>query len=703
MKAPRAQPTAPAGGIEFGKLFRWARFTVAGVFAVFVATTLFAVVTTLLTQYNAQVLANLVTGLSKVASGGAAADAPPGGKGSGLIDRLVPTDIETAAITFAVLGLALIGLQLANRVLSAWNDARMLERLQQALHDKLVALGMGYHGRHDLGENTTIVMQYTQGAQPMLRDVLAFPVVRGISLISALVFLFHNMSNVGDTPLLLQALLIGLLLTLPIGGWWLSQHLRAAFNEVRDRQIDLNNELVNSIAAPQEIQVMGAEKQRARAFAARLRSFVAAKITAAYRHEIANQFQNATPTLLQTAFLIYAVFFLLESGSGEIGAILAIYYFVPQAVAPIQEVIRFYTGLNVAWPNVQKVGAVLDAPLEIAPPVRNAKRDTSGAAVALDRVTDFYEPGKLVLDDISHTFPEGTVTAIVGRSGSGKSSILRLIARLRDPREGKILIGGVPVDALAPETLRRMVSVVSQFPLFIEGTVRDNFLLAAPDAGEEDMIAVCRETGLLPVLERLSPDAPLATPVSRTAGKGLSGGERRLLTIARALLGAPRILLLDEPTTGIDAMSLNTVMAAIEKAKAGRTTLLVDHNLDAVARLSDTICCLDGGRFVDVGSPADLMARPTLFSELVRSRERHTGEDNIEVVETVSLPKVEGLPRRDGGGRPGAPPGGAPGTMRPKGEAPADGPPGRMRAREGRPAPSAEPPQGTAGRPKAKS
>jgi ABC-type multidrug transport system fused ATPase/permease subunit len=203
--------------------------------------------------------------------------------------------------------------------------------------------------------------------------------------------------------------------------------------------------------------------------------------------------------------------------------------------------------------------------------------------------------------------------------------------------------------------------------LFVEADVRENLRLAVPDASDAAMEAACRSADLWPALERISPNDPLAAPVPRMAGKsGLAGGERRRLAIARALLAEPRILLLDEPSTGIDAVSVAKIVEAIRKSTAGRTVLLVDHDMELVGALSDQIVCLEDGRFADIGTPAELLAKPSsLFAKLAQAKKAYADTADFEVHASVPVRPAEiagGPPRGAPGGQRGAmkaPPSGA--------------------------------------------
>ncbi len=633
MAPPVAQtPLSPV------KLLRWARQSIAGIVGPFALITVLALATNLLTQYNAQLIANFIgqaqqeASAPKAAAAPAAAEqpmqapssadasasaaapakaAPPsgGGDGFGFLDTVLPNNTKWTAVLFAITALVAIALAFANRVGTVWLNTLMLQRLQLRLHDKLIRLGPSYHAQHDMGENSAVIMQYSAGAQPMLRDVLSFPFVRGVSLATAIVFLFYNLSDLRGQDGVIYVLLAVLLIVLPVGGWWLSSKLRGAYGEVRERFASVNNALVDSLTAPQEVQLMDAVPRRSATFMARLRELANAQVQAAVQSEKSNQFQAAVPTLLQIGLILWAVFVV---GGDAVQAVVGIYLFVPRVVQPIQELIQFYGGLNTAWPNIEKIGTVLEQPEEIEDKGTKTAADLTSYDLAVSGLVFKPQPNLTVLDHIHFTFPRNKITALVGLSGSGKSTILRLVSRLYDPTEGKITLGHTDIRELKLSSLRSLIASVSQFPLFIEADVRENMRLAVPDATDEAMQAACRAADIWTSLERLSPADPLAAPVPRMAGSaGLSGGERRRLAIARAILANPHILLLDEPVAGIDAMSVKKIAEELRRAAEGRTVILVEHDMDLIASLADTVCCLEDGRITDVGTPAELAARPS--------------------------------------------------------------------------------------------
>ena len=613
--------------IPYRKLFHWARYIIAAALGWFLANTLLTILVQVLTQYNVQVLATVVSGLGSAiqaskTSPGIAASATPI-KSGGFLTAFLPGNLEASAVTFATIAILLIFLRFLDRIISNWADSLMVARLQQRLHDKLLALGPTYHQSHDLGEIMLIVTRFSGGAQQLLRDLISFPLVRGVGLVTAMVFLTNNLMAVGETPLWVQVTLLATIFILPLGGWWLSLRLRQAFEKVRDSDVALANELSNSASLPLEVQLMGAEAQRAETFGMRLRTLIRYKLIAAWRNEIANQFQMSTPVFLQTVFLIYGVFFALKSGNPAApGAILAIYYFVPEAVNPLQEIIMFFTGLQTTWPMVQKVVEVLEVEPEVKEQPGAVDLTPAQGALVLENLTFAYSPeGEKILDDLSYSFAPGKVTAIVAQAGMGKSTLLNLIARLRDPIQGRIFIDGQEVRTVTLSSLRRQVAKVSQFPLFIADTIRANLKLANIGASDAELAEACRRTGLWEVLQKAAgPQVhPLDYLLPRASSEGLSGGQRRLLAVTRALLLHPAILLLDEPTTGIDAIGVVHVASVLRQACQGLTVLLVDHDMEFISHFADWVCCLEHGKFAEVGTPEELAGKPGLFRELLEA------------------------------------------------------------------------------------
>jgi ABC-type multidrug transport system fused ATPase/permease subunit len=617
LSSPAAQP------MSYRSLIRWSAGVVATAPGPFAASVLATLAATLLTQYSTLVVGDILDGVSKGTD----------------------PSLGRRAILYAVLVLALIVTRFGGRVLVGWSETRMIAQLQQTLHDKLLRLGASFHERHEFGEASAIVLQFSGGAAEMLRDFAAFPVLRGIPLVTAMWGLMLSLGKLHAMPVEAQIGIAVVLLALPVIGSRMARRVQVAAGALQHAQVELATEFANSASQPMEVRVLGAERQRAAAFAGRLSTMASAKFSAMARLTTADELQSAMPLLLQATFLIYAVFVLVTAKSLSVGSVLVIYAFVPQVIAPMQDLIAFNIGLHFSWPIVAQVGELLDA----APPVDVAGTALpEGHSVVLDDVTLRYtDRGRLVLDGLSHGFLPGRISAIVGRSGSGKSSILQLLNVMRQPTQGTVNLGGVATTSIDPEVLRRHVVTVSQFPLFVTDTVRVNFQLADENATDAEIEAICRQTGLWPVLTAASPSHPLDVVLSRTAGQSLSGGERRLFAITRALLRRPQVLLLDEPTTGIDHLSVQALAGRLPDLLTGLTVIIVDHDISFVEQIAAQVCCLEGGRFVEIGTPAELAARPSLFRRLAAAQQ--TMSTSNMTIESIPLPSLRGsnTPRPD--------------------------------------------------------
>ena len=277
--------------------------------------------------------------------------------------------------------------------------------------------------------------------------------------------------------------------------------------------------------------------------------------------------------------------------------------------APLLRVLHAFGALEQQLQGAARIAAVLDAlPLDMPA----MPREPEGTDIRFAGVHFGYGDNNDVLHDLSYTVPDGGVTAIVGSSGAGKSTVVRLIARYWDVRAGAVCIGGVDVREIAPDRLRDLVAVVFQDPFFFHGTIRENMEIAAPDAPSAAMESAIEAAGLAGLIAALPQG--LDTQIGDRATR-LSGGERQRLAIARALLKDAPILLLDEATAFADPESELAVQQAVARLTAGRTVLIVAHRLATVME-ADGIAVLEGGRLQAFGRHGDLLRRSAVYRRL---------------------------------------------------------------------------------------
>ncbi len=282
-------------------------------------------------------------------------------------------------------------------------------------------------------------------------------------------------------------------------------------------------------------------------------------------------------------------------------------------VMPLAQALHAYTQLQTGLGALQRIEEILDLPPEEASdvvPVSPAV--VSPAAVEFDRVSFGYPDGPPVLREVSFAVPFGTRTALVGPSGAGKSTVLALVERFYEVGSGAVRVGGVDIRDLARGSLRARLGYVEQEAPVLAGTIRDNLRLTVPDATDGQMLRVLDMVHLTDVVRRT------ALGLDAQVGEGgvlLSGGERQRLAIARTLLAAPPILLLDEPTSNLDARNEAALRQAIDTVSEDRTLLIIAHRLSTVVD-ADQIVVLDRGRVAAVGRHDELTETSPLYREL---------------------------------------------------------------------------------------
>jgi subfamily B ATP-binding cassette protein MsbA len=243
--------------------------------------------------------------------------------------------------------------------------------------------------------------------------------------------------------------------------------------------------------------------------------------------------------------------------------------------------------------------------------------------VRFENVEFAYAPEKPVLHDVSFEAQKGTVTALVGSSGSGKSTIISLICAFHSPGGGRVLVDGIDLSKVDLNTFRSQLGVVLQDSFLFDGTIRENIMFSRPGATEEQFLSACRTARVDEFAERF-PEA--YDTIVGERGVKLSGGQRQRLSIARALLAAPRLLILDEATSSLDSESESMIQAGLQQLMQGRTSFVIAHRLSTIRR-ADQILVVEGGRIVERGNHAELYALSGRYRDLYDRQ--HGLEDNL--------------------------------------------------------------------------
>ena len=300
------------------------------------------------------------------------------------------------------------------------------------------------------------------------------------------------------------------------------------------------------------------------------------------------------------------------AGKITVGQFMSYTLFLGFMIAPVFQVVGIGTQLTEAVAGLERTREVLDERPEDEDPRRMVTLPDIEGELAFDNVSFSYDPGKPVLQQVSFCSEPGTVTALVGSSGSGKSTIIGLVAAFHVPLEGRVLVDGVDLATVRLDSYRTRLGVVLQESFLFDGTIRENVAFSRPRASEAEILAACRIARVDEFAERF-PDG--YDTIIGERGVKLSGGQRQRVSIARAILADPRILILDEATSSLDSESEMLIQEGLAQLMRGRTTFVIAHRLSTIRR-ADQILVVEAGKIVERGTHTSLYAAAGRYRDL---------------------------------------------------------------------------------------
>ena len=475
--------------------------------------------------------------------------------------------------------------------------------LRRHLFGHLTSLSLQYFSEQRAGWIIARLTSDVDALSDVLSQGLATLVSNVLMLLVAVVGLF-----VLDWRLGVVALVVlppGLIVTR-----WFQRRSHAAFSDVRTKISALTAQIAESVAGMAVIQAFNRERAFQREFdelntANYESNRVAQKLSSVFFPAI--EFLGAVATI--TVIWVGAI--LHSGGSMTPGTIVAGVGLLTLVFQPLQELSELYGQVQSAAAAMEKISSVLDAEPDLRDAPGAEKLERVDGRLDLDRVSFSYGD-TAVLHDVDIHVGAGGCIALVGESGGGKSTLAKLVARFYDPRQGTVRVDGRDLRGVQLESYRRQLGVVLQDPFLFSGTIADNIRFARPDASDEDVRATAAAVGIDRVAARFEHGLDHAI---REGGSSLSAGERQLISIGRALLADPRILVLDEATSNIDRPTERLIERALDRLLRGRTSIIIAHRL-ATVRRADEILVVDHGRIVQRGTERELLAKEGPFRRL---------------------------------------------------------------------------------------
>ncbi len=323
------------------------------------------------------------------------------------------------------------------------------------------------------------------------------------------------------------------------------------------------------------------------------------------------------------AIVMYMGARMMTAGTLTVGGFFEYTMLLGFLAAPLFQVVGIGTQITEAIAGLERTREVLSEHPEDEDPTRTIDLKTIDGDVQFEDVTFAYDPEKTVLHDVSFHARPGTVTALVGSSGSGKSTIIGLIAAFHKPNGGRVLVDGHDLSKVRLDSYRNQLGVVLQDSFLFDGTIRENIAFSRPKSKEEDILRACRIARIDEFAERF---ADKYDTIIGERGVKLSGGQRQRVSIARAILADPRILILDEATSSLDSESEALIQEGLSYLMKGRTTFVIAHRLSTIRR-ADQILVVENGRVLESGNHESLYTQQGRYFELYTKQ--HGLQENL--------------------------------------------------------------------------
>ena len=533
-----------------------------------------------------------------------------------VLDEIFETDLVENDIL--INGIVLIGFMfLAKEILNCLRirvnnklEQKVIFKIRKDLHDKLLDLPISFYDRRKSGEIASRVVEDVQNVERAILDgteqgIIAFLTLGGVT-----------------TMMFLQEPRLAFLVFLPLPvliilGFNYAKVSKRNWKAVREASGELNSLLVEDIQGNRLIQAFALKSRERNRFNKIGKVLEKRSLEAMYRWSIQGPGASFLSSLGILAVVGMGAHLLQTEPTFTSGKFIAFLLYTNMFYEPVRQLVSINNLIAAGKASGERVFEVLDTPNEINnhhEPVCFPKKLKS---IEFDRVSFSYDERSAIIEDLSFTIPEGSTTALVGATGAGKSTTANLLLRYYNVTAGQIRIGNENLEKIDLTALRQNIGLVAQDPFLFDATVKENLLLANPDASDKDIWGTL-EIALAKDFVQALPDQENTMIGER--GIRLSMGEKQRITLARALLKNPPVLVLDEATASVDVETERYIQKALERLIQGRTTLIIAHRLSTI-RNADQIIFLENGKLIEKGNHADLIALNGRYSKYCKYQE----------------------------------------------------------------------------------
>jgi subfamily B ATP-binding cassette protein MsbA len=492
---------------------------------------------------------------------------------------------------------------------------RLIAELRRQVQRHVGLLSVSYYDENRTGTLVARIMTDVEGVRNLVGTGLVEFVGGLLTALLAFLYLLHRSVEVTLTVFAVMGAFVFVL-------QYAFRTIRPIFRQRARINAEVTGRLTESLGGVRVIKGYHAEEREAGVFAAgveRLLANVMKSLT------MTSSMSAASTTVLGlvSAIVMWLGGHRVLANTWTVGDYFSYNMFLAFMIAPVFQIVNIGTQLTEAFAGLDRTSEIMAELEENSSPGRTVAMPPIQGRVRFEDVEFAYDPGKPVLRGITFDASPGTVTALVGSSGSGKSTMISLLCAFHTPSKGRVLVDDVDLAQADLNTYRSQLGVVLQESFLFDGTIRENILFSRPDATEEQFFFACRTACVDEFAERY-PEA--YNTIVGERGVKLSGGQRQRLSIARALLADPRILILDEATSSLDSESEAMIQAGLNQLMQGRTTFVIAHRLSTIRR-ADQILVVEQGLIVERGSHAELFAQRGRYYDLYTRQ--HGLEENL--------------------------------------------------------------------------